>query len=458
MQHLAVITTPTRFPLGTGSAFEKFEKSCFLSREQVSYHLPNTPLHPATTHVLIQGPDAFKKVFPGIDHEKACGTFMLVNKFPATTTHHSQVADDFKMEDLDDEGGAGEGGADKDTALTRHTNYRFWIRADTLKLLSNSFKIPPPEKRFSIYPSMWKVVNWLNSLKNETLYLDIECRRGDHSLNCIGLATATSSIVVVPTYTYSHHAAYGDLPLFHRALVKALHNNNVVIHNALFDLFVLGYRYRISCRDSVYDTMLAHHRCFPEVEKSLGHAIRYWTWLPYHKDQNVENPRSAEQDRQLWTYNAEDVYSMREVHKAQLLYANSHPSIAASIEQANKSIIPYLYWQLSGLAYDQVELAQLRTRHYRYLKQYERIARILSNDPLFNPNSTDQAIKFFHNKLGYDVQGRTDKGKPALGAKELYKLRLKYPNPLLDVILAYRFLQKEASMMEFVPFKLHSTP
>ncbi len=62
-----------------------------------------------------------------------------------------------------------------------------------------------------------------------------------------------------------------------RALAVALRDNTVVIHNALFDLFVLAYRYGIPAPPNVYDTMLAHHRLFPEVEKSLGHCISLYT-------------------------------------------------------------------------------------------------------------------------------------------------------------------------------------
>lgn len=448
MHKVLVTTTPTRHGLGTGSCFEWFEQSCPSLEGQLSFHYV-TPkdtvnLKSYDRHIVL-GFDAFKACFPTRSLDKDRGSY-LPSPIPTTATFHPQDADDFKGDDSDDDDSN-----EKDKSSTRPGNYRFWIRSDLRKLLLYPYTPPKPEV-IRLAPNLHKAIEYLRSCK-QFLYLDIECRRGDQSLNCIGFACDDGPVYVIPIYDFKHKLFYSNAALFLRQLCLTMVSATVVIHNSLFDLWVLCHNYRLPVGRKIYDTMLAHHRCFPEVEKSLGHVISYWTWLPFHKDENVEHPRNDSQQFQLWNYNAKDVSSMRAVHKAQLEYIAGNPGLTASVNQANDSIYPYLLTMLNGIAYDNLKLIREKLSHMRYLSQVSRIARILSGDGSFNPNSTDQAIKYFHTKLGYAVQGRTDTGRPALGQTELLKLRLHYPNPLIDVIIRYRLTQKELSMLEFIPIE-----
>lgn len=445
---LLILTTPTRFGLAKGSAFDWFEQGCLPSGIKLEeckilekYDGGSYP------RCLILGGEAFNRHFPGLTSvERYRGGLLNLNNIPTTVTFHPQDADDFKSYDEDEEEA---GGDEKDVTLTQKRNYRFWIRSDTRKLLTKPIK-PRQKEEIVIAPNLESITKLLSNCLGQRIFLDIECRRGDQSLNCIGLAINNGPVYVIPIYDYRNNLFYSSPYNFFRALSLALVSNTVIIHNAMFDLFVLCYRYRCLFSWSVFDTMLAHHRCFPEVEKDLGHVISYWTWLPFHKDENVEFPRNAGQQEQLWNYNAKDVYAMREVYKEQLSYIEDR-GLSSSVARANNCVYPYLCTTLIGLSFAENECSAKRAELRARLVQLERIARILIGRSNFNPNSTQQAINFFHKTLNYDVQGRTDSGAPSLGRKELFKLRLKYPNPLIDVIINYRLLQKELSMLSFQP-------
>ena len=140
---------------------------------------------------------------------------------------------------------------------------------------------------------------------------------------------------------------------------------------------------------------------------------------------------------------------MREVHLAQLEFLSDHPDYAASVAQANREVYPYLLCQLRGLHVDEDLLNKLRKEKTRRVANLRRIAITLSGEKNFNPGSAKQCIDFFHGTLKYEVVARTEAGAPKMDQKALYKLRLKNNNPLLDVIIAYRIVAKELSMLQF---------
>ena len=470
---LCVLTVPSRFGLAKGHAFEWFDKGCLpegykldachiLDASQPLGKLPND-----ITHVVILGETAYNnagKVFnAGRPFAAARGSTFLYRGVLATCTFHPQDAEDFKQTGEDNE--EDDGGNEKDVSHTQQKNYRFWIRADVAKLLRPPI-IHPPFKH-QPYPSIAAVNRLLLSTRNDVIFLDIESRPSDDTLNCIGISTLTSDVYTVPIYTYKHTLAYNQSTIasFFRALSLALCRNTVCVHNSTFDLFVLSYYYRILFGRNIYDTMLVHHRCHAAVEKSLGHVISYWTNLPFHKDQGILYTYTQKQDEQLWRYNGLDVYAMREVYKAQVKFLDSHPDYKASATEANSVIYPYLMLMLKGLNVDELLLAQKVSDDMRRIRQLKRIAEILTGIPGWNPNSSKQRVDYFHNKLKYPVIGRSKQSNaPSLGLPNLFKLRLKSNNPLINVIIEYMLTAKELGMLEFTPYTdkpkclLHSNP
>ena len=459
---LLIVSTPQKFPLGEGVAWEAFElgalpkgmtlkDSCIL----VDAHKPPHDFHKLGNKILILGPDALKVLFPGMHLEKARATLMSYRGVPCCATFHPQDAQDLKYSSSAEDDSADFSDDDKEEVLTQKTNYRFWMRADTRKFLSPIFPASQ-EFKFMVAPGLEDFLRFTEPfLKGgHTIYLDIETDPKDWSLNCIGLAFDNHPyIFVLPAYDYTNKLQYGQFYKILARLSVLLARNTIVAHNAQFDLFILSYFYRVLFNWNIFDTMIAHHRLLPEVEKSLGHVISYWTWLPYHKDQNFFRPRNSDEQFRLYKYNALDVYALREVHLRMLAFIREHPERARAIYDGTRCVYPYLCATLEGILVDDLIRVTHILKCKKTLTQWLRIARMLKGDKAFNPNSTQQCIEYFHNKLKYKVQGYTKEGKPSLDSKNMYKLRIAYNNPLLDVVIAYRFLVKEKSGLEFVPYE-----
>jgi hypothetical protein len=68
-------------------------------------------------------------------------------------------------------------------------------------------------------------------------------------------------------------------------------------------------------------------------------------------------------------------------------------------------------------------------------------------------SSSKQCARYFHDALGYPVMGRSkDTGEPSLGKIQLYKLALKFENPVLTLINTFRSTKKETSRLRFLPW------
>jgi DNA polymerase I-like protein with 3'-5' exonuclease and polymerase domains len=178
-----------------------------------------------------------------------------------------------------------------------------------------------------------------------------------------------------------------------------------------------------------------------------------WTHERYHKDVATE-VFTYETQVKMWNYNAKDVYTLKLIKDAQTEYCNKptiHPStrgLNESIAQANSAIIPYLRAQNVGMKLDRILQLETESQLALAKEQYIRIIRKLINIKDFNPASTKQCSKFFHDTLHYPVVKRGESGTPTLGRKQLYQLMLKHDNPCIPIIIKARKVAKDLSMLE----------
>lgn len=322
---------------------------------------------------------------------------------------------------------------------------------------------PAPE--IITYPRLEVVIDLLLKTKNEYLYFDVEVD-SDLNIFCFALSFNTGPVYSIPLLLPDYSMAYTGLHFLLQALAIAIRDNTLVSHNGCnFDFFVLAYKYRIAIY-KVYDTLVANHRIFTEIEKSLGHCISLWTWLQFHKDLG-DVPYNQTYAQQTWHYCGLDVYSMRLVHRGQMAYAAKRPGLIESIQQANDSIKPYLITSLTGIRFDeQLRQAKLQEND-RLMMQYLRMLEILIGKENLKdirgkgkssmPSSNPQCIKYFHDLLGYPVVAKGKEKKDgtrnaSLGKKAMFKLRLKHDNPVIDIILAYRETMKESGALKFTPW------
>ena len=268
--------------------------------------------------------------------------------------------------------------------------------------------------------------------------------------------------MAIADYTYS--CAYGTCHEILRSLSIAIRDNVVVAHNgAAFDFFVLANKYCIPIYRT-YDTMIAQHRCFPDIEKSLGHCVSYWTWEKFHKDEDSVGYRTHEQMMDRLKYCAKDVHTMFLVKQAIDDYARTIPGLQASICAAMDCIKPYLVATIQGIRVDDKKINETCAENDRLMFQYNRMIELLIGEVGMGrirgrkkmgliAGSNKQCCKYFHELLEYSVVDRSDKtGEPSLGKKALYKLALQHDNPVITLVCAYRAVQKETSRLRFNPW------
>lgn len=443
---LSIVTTANRLGFAQGSVWDWYRdyilKGC-------DYEIVDASSKISGDRIVLSGTIPMRLLSPDLDIFRARGTIYQYKGKPAIVTFDLQEAYDFKSQTQDQDDGK-EDPFSKDRTKTQHSNWLFWIRADTAKILRPTLGTPSVPKVL-IRPNLAAYTKHLLSTQGKVVYLDIETDIQSDTLDCIGLyIEGDNNVVVVPIYNPDGKLAYDALSVmkYMAALSYVLRHNKVVIHNAMFDLLYLASHYRVTFGADIFDTMVAQKRCYPEVEKSLGHAISLWTDQPYHKDEHAAN-RSRESAERLFNYNAKDIWSMRLVYKAQLAHMEKDGGLTSSVNQANASVYPYLLSCLKGLRVDVSKWAGLKIAKDRRITQIRRIISLLIGDTKFNPDSPAQLVKYFHTKLSYKVVARTNTGAPSLGATALYDLALKYPNPLIQTIIYYRHLVKARSNLNF---------
>ncbi len=370
--------------------------------------------------------------------------------------------------------------ATKKKGKTKRSNYRFWLRKDTEKIVK-ALRDPscfdsrmPAESSFKIAPNSEDVISFLKGLKvGENLYVDIETSvDGGYNFWCIGFCSEDSPIYVVPIFRYNRTIYYSSICSILASFSSAMARCVTICHNGFaFDLLVLAWRLGIPFGRLNYDTMIALHRCFPTVEKSLGHGMSLFTNECYHKDEGIFAPMNAMQDNQLYRYNAKDVAGMRLLKQNIDAYAKTIPGLTASITQGNDCVYPYTLCSLSGINFDNDLRNAIISQNDRKMTQLLRMIDILKGagykDRLL-PTSSVSCVRFFHDYLNYDVISRSKRiskktGKqlnnPSLDEKNFWKLKLRHPNNILiDVCLKYRALQKETSMLAFEDWNIKRLP
>lgn len=349
---------------------------------------------------------------------------------------------------------------------TSRSNYRHWLRSDTKKILwaiDNPIHTVSSESSWNCkaFPREDEIIRELRSYHNGSLYVDIETD-SDYNILCFGLNHSSSrTVYCIPWLRYDYQRAYSaGLTKIIREIVLAMQRCCCVIHNSMFDLFVLAWKYRVLPPRKIWDTMYAQHRIFPEAEKSLGHCLTSWPtiWEPFHKDEGIFMPWNILEEQQLWSYNMKDVYGMRLIHECQMKYIESDEApagLSASIEQSNRCIRPFLLMSLQGIKFDDILRQKVITDNDRIMTQYLRALNILTGPTIeLLPTSSKSCIRYFHDALGYPVVGRSPKtGAPSLTEVNMWRLKLKQPqNVSIDFCLKFRQKSKESGMLGFEPW------
>lgn len=452
------------------------------TRDEKQPFLPNTKV------LLLLGKDAFTQLTGDAEHTlgEVRGSIYYVNNIPAIPSYLPQDCMDVKdyesefnellsRKDYDEDVGESDVMAEKRRhGRTARTNWRFWLQRDTekaIRILMNDGHVPSPsfQPQYRFYPTAKEVIADLESKQGLDFFFDIETDR-NFGLKCIGYSFSDSNVVTVfPVADYKYQWAYPELPEVMRAFVVAATRNRQISHNGSgFDWPVLMHRYGLPLGYDYYDTMLAQHRCYPDIEKSLGHCTSLWTYEPFHKDEGSMQYGNFDDMRKLWSYCGKDVYTMRLIKEGIENFAKTIPGMQDSINQVNESVPVYLLMLLQGIHYKQEKLDAIMLENDGLMNQYNRIIQLLIGDATTNilnrkskksmANSNAKCCAYFHDMLGYPVVMRSKKTKqPSLGKKALYKLRLKHDNPVIDFCMDYRAVAKESGSLKFTPWNEFTT-
>lgn len=461
--HLTILYPPrTRFDVannilfsgGPGDLFKHrtLDKHPELTLSIIPYDDCTFPPVDPNTHYLSLGDSWPKRLGFTEPLNKLRGYRLTYNNRPLICTY--APIDCWEFKDSDDENDTSDG---KDVAVTRRTNYLFWAIADFNKLLRPAEPLPVHQGINNLDPIL--AAKWLDGLPGGyKLILDIETRISDHVLDCIGLGTVRSdgsiytfNVAIYNGNTLAHPLA--KLVRFWKALYKTLRRRDVVVvgHNLAFDLSILHHYYHLPIPYHVFDTMLVMHRMFPYVDKSLSHAISYFTDASYnHKGDLVVN-QGGDSLRKLLTYNNQDLHLTAAVMLGQEKIINTSPSLKDSVTIAHDMQRLAFIMSFTGVLVDKTKLKQQQDKLNVKLSALLRIIRCLADSPTLNPNSTQQVADYFYNKLQYPIPAYTDTGAPKLDEKTFYKLQLQQPNPLIPLIIEYKQLNKELSMLSFTP-------
>lgn len=492
------MANPSRFDLehhellsATGGWF--FRSECLaaaksnIMRVEVRLKEDQSPYLPGTKAVLVLGADAYDALL-GRDRTNSLGevrgSVFMHKGIPHIPSYLPQDTQDIK--DYESEHNTLLANVDRsepETTLksiradkrrhgvTSRANWRFFLKLDTKKAVAiakNGGVVPPPDflPEYRLYPGFDEILDVLHTKKDCDMYVDIETD-SNYQVKCVGLSFNENPIYVIPLIDWNYNHAYPALHQLLRGLAISFRDNRVIAHNgSSFDWIVLAWKYGIPFPRRPYDTMLASHRCYPEIEKSLGHCTSIWTYEPFHKDEGTGAYQTAEQARQLWQYCGKDIYTMMLIHRAIDRYAATIPGLTASIQQANDSIRSYMLMTLMGLHYKQEKLNAIMHENDALMMQYlrcidlligeEAVSRLRKKSKSGMPGSNAQCCEYFHEMLDYPVVQRSKKtGGSSLAKKAMYLLRLKHDNPVIDFILAYRELAKESGSLKFTPWRTH---
>lgn len=433
-----------------------------LERTEIRLKSCNDPFLPDTKLILALGSDCLKLLnINDLSLNEARGNIFNLNRdpefsVPLIPTYAPQDAYDRKNFEKDsDEEEEKENEDPKGHGSTKRRNWRWWLLHDVkkavrlLKEINNGGTIKSSFSSFKtrLYPNPKDIFNVLSNTKEETLFLDIETS-ARQILTCVGFNFSNSNeVFVFPWKLYNNTFAYDHRICreFIRHLAIAMGRNTVVCHNASFDLLVLAWKYKIPFPRKIFDTMLAWHRCHPEIEKSLGHLISYFLTEPYHKSEGVYTPLTPTQDENLWKYNAKDIITTRLVYYT-LQKEIEKLKVSTSVARANSFVRPYLTMTMMGMNID-LEKFKNRFEELDYKRNIlDRCIQNVVGIEDFNPRSHVQVSKYlyFTKKLPC-----LDENQPT-NEKTLLRLLLKYPNlQSVPMILGSRKIGKTASSMKY---------
>lgn len=331
-------------------------------------------------------------------------------------------------------------------AILREYNLLHIARCDLKKAASPT---PPPKRLFETCPSFTQCIEHLRWLSTQPAFgFDIET---DSRLNIVCMAFAASPLYAMVIPLENEESCYFSLDeesALWREIANTLSSPAIkVMHNAMFELFVLKTRAGITICDPVFDTMLAAHSCYAELPKSLDFITSIYTSEPYYKDDRQMWDLTKAGYETLWNYNAKDAAVTMECYeelKKELTELNAWSTYNLEVSLLR----PLLNASLQGIKYDRREALKRVAGLQAEISSLQRILDACVGEA-FNVRSPKQVSKLLYEVCKLPI--RTVKGRVTTNIDALYSILTTHHHPIVELIIAMRKRLKEQEMLSILP-------
>lgn len=215
----------------------------------------------------------------------------------------------------------------------------------------------PPTDRIEIDLGLTQLLLRLSLVLQRKQHVALDIEGYCSGISCIGFATSPNDAFVVP-FSRQDGTSYWDEAteiMLWEAVAAVLESTDVpkVLHNALYELFCLGW-YGVCIRNISDDTMMLAHELHAELEKSLGFIASIYTSHFYWKGE-----RKTLDDRVALLYNGKDCCRTFECWQAML--PKLKPAQLSHYRTNVACLAPTAYMMLRGMAFDKAA-AKLRLK------------------------------------------------------------------------------------------------
>ena len=335
-------------------------------------------------------------------------------------------------------------------AILRQWDWRFITVQDfrRAKVESEFPEIRYPKWEFEIRPSYDMVMSALQVLLDRAdkesfwLAVDVETRKGH--IDCVGLAWSKLQAICIPFLQYGDVKEYWnetqEIEIVIRLRRLLAHPNVKVIgQNFLYDTQYFISDFKV-VPNLTWDTMVAHHCCFPGMPKGLDFlSSMYCDFHQYWKDDLKEADMKVD-NNQRWTYNCRDAVVTYEV------CAIEQHTVRSFGKGPQNEFQQWLFWpclnaMLKGVATDskkRVELSAELAEAYRLRETW--LESTLGHK--LNPRSPKQMHALIYNDFNQKIILNRKTRRPTLDDEAMQRIGEREPllQPLCNIIADMRTL------------------
>ena len=299
-----------------------------------------------------------------------------------------------------------------------------------------------------VEPSFTNCMNFMDSVTNSVCF-DLETTISSPShITHIGLATSPLDGISISLYTGTHHrfSETEELALW-RKFSEILENEKIkkINHNLSFDISVM-LKHGVVTRGELFDTMVAMHTCYAELEKDLGFCCALFCNVAAWKHTSAQN---------MSYYNVMDCCNTFDL-SLKIEKELTTLGVLDTFKRKCTEIEPSVYLSMRGIKVDTDKRAiiekELNTKvNFLESKLQEELKTKYAFTEPVNFGSPKQLSNLLYNVMKFPVQYNRKTLATTTESKALERLFRSTQNNILRDILDY---QKHKKLLQFCNMKL----